>query len=157
MLLERLTRGLGCLYYCVKAGGVFNGNFAQHLAVKLNICFFAAADELAVSYPPLPAGSTEPDNPKAAEVSFFASSVDSRIDLGAAESFLCRPIATPCSTVIALYSSQDSFLRLVPCGTFFDSGHISFPFWFSFLWLAGGPPRRDGWPRSKPAVGTTLD
>jgi len=48
---------VGSVSDSIEALRVSNSNFAQHLSVELNVSFFAAVDELAVSYSSLPTSS----------------------------------------------------------------------------------------------------
>jgi hypothetical protein len=70
----------GGLDNSVKSLRVGYGDFAQHFAIQLDVGFFAAVDELAVSNVPLPTGCTEAHYPEASEISFAAFAVDAGVD-----------------------------------------------------------------------------
>jgi hypothetical protein len=64
----------------IKAGRVVYRNFAEHLAVQLDMGLFAAVDELAVPDAALPTGSTQTHDPQTPEISFPSLTVDASID-----------------------------------------------------------------------------
>jgi len=70
----------GSLNDSIEALWVGNSDFAQDFSVQLNVGFFAAVDELAVSYAPLPAGCAQAYNPQTSEIPFSAFTVDPSID-----------------------------------------------------------------------------
>jgi len=129
----------GSLNDIIEALWVSYGNFTQHLTVQLNVGFFAAIDELTVSYASLPAGSTQPYNPKTSEISLAAFAVDSGIDGSSHTSFFGQAIIVTRRSAVSLYCFEDSFLSSVSCRAFSYSWHISFFLSeFSTFRLAGG-------------------
>jgi hypothetical protein len=143
----------GRLNDSIEAIWVSYSNFTQHFTVQLNVGFFAAVDELAVPYAPLPTGSAEACNPQSSEISFAAFAVDTGIDGCPNGSFFSEAINVTCWPATPLYCFEDSFLGLVSCRAFSDSWHISFPLRiFDFFGLLAAA---DSKPRSKPVISKT--
>jgi hypothetical protein len=130
--------GFGRLDNGIETLWVGYGNFTEHLAVQLNIGFFATANELTIPYSALLACGTQAYNPEAPEISFAASAVNSRIDSRSYSCFFGQAIHVTCGSAVALYRFEDSFLCPMPCCPFSDSWHISFPLISCFCRLAGG-------------------
>jgi hypothetical protein len=119
----------------------------------LNVGFFAAVDELAVPYAPLPARSAQACNPQAAEISFAAFAVDTGIDRCPNGSFFSEAMNVTCGSATTFHCFENSFLGLVSCRAFSNSWHISFPLRiFDFLSLLAAA---DSKPRSKPVISKT--
>jgi hypothetical protein len=114
----------------------------------LNVGFFAAVDELAVSYTALATSSTEAYNPESTEISFAAFAVNSSPDGGSYDSFFGQAINVTCRSAASLCCFEDSFPGPVPCRAFSDSWHISFP--LRILGFFGLLAAADSKPRSKP-------
>jgi hypothetical protein len=93
----------------------------------LNVCFFAAVDELTVPYAALAAGGAEAYNPETSEIAFPALTVDSSINGRSYAGLFGQAIKVACGAAISLYRFEDSLPSPMSCGAFFDSWHISFP------------------------------
>jgi hypothetical protein len=93
----------------IEAGRVRYGDFAQHLSVKLNISFFTAVDELAVSYSPLSTGGAQPGNPQSSEFPFSPSAVGAGVDSRPYSSLFGQAIQMTRSSMMAFDPLENSF------------------------------------------------
>ncbi len=86
-----------------KAVRVGDGNFAEHLAVQLDIGFFAGIDELAVPDTSLPTRGIQAKNPQTSEISLSSLAVDAGVDCRPHSGFFGLTILVAFSRSITLY------------------------------------------------------
>lgn len=90
--LRSVEGGLGGIDNGVKAAGVCDCNFTQHLAIEPNIGLLAAVDKPAVADLPLSAGGAQAGYPQASEIPLAKLSTDAGIDSGPDDGLFGQPV-----------------------------------------------------------------
>lgn len=117
---------LGGLNYGAKCLRVRNRDFAEYLAIKLDIRFLAAVDELTVTQPLLSAGCAQTDNPQTPKVAFAALAINSRIDLRPCGGFLGQTTCPAWQTISSSDFFKDTLFAASNGSALYRSWHISF-------------------------------
>jgi hypothetical protein len=125
--ISRAQGGISRFYYRIEPLRIVHGDFTEHLTIQCNIGFLATVNELTVADAPLPARRAQAGNPEPPKIAFAAFAVDPGVDVRPYGGLFGQPIQVARRTAMAFYGFEDSFLRLVPCGAFSNSWHVSFP------------------------------
>ena len=114
---NQLVQGrLGLFQYGIKTGGIGDRDFAEHLAVQLDMGLLATIDKLAVTITPLSTGRAETHDPEAAKIAFTQLATDPGIHAGAYACLLGQTEQTPGGATVSLDGFEKSLVGLTPCG-----------------------------------------